>query len=614
MKTHHILFLLFVLFPSVLKAQQPRSEILKNATYIQLKNNSVVYMDTVVIRINNRMGDYDAGDVINFQKGEKVFFGTISIEDENGNLIRKVNKKEIQERSYISGISLYEDRKELFFTVKHHKYPYLLKYTKLREVNRYTNIIYLDYSNYKTPIKRAELTIEHPIGRRIKQQVKNVDNYRVDTLGQTVSHKYTYSHNPVYYNEAYRSVNTGSAPQLIISPIEFYFGIRGINENWESFGQWIYLLNKGRDGLPQSEKEKIDDLIKDEKNKQTQIKILYQYLQDNTRYVNVSTLIGGLQTHTAEYVANNKYGDCKALTNYMCAMLKHIGVESYPTLIYNDDKVYDIDSDFSYNAFNHVILSVPINGDTLLLECTSKNTPMGYVGSSNQGRKALLVKDVGSRLIDIPSVKPDDVLSTRCYDLIIDGEGNADLLLETNEQGENYELLNAYDEMASKNLLDYFVRQTVLDGSFDILGYEVLKQGRDSAFIGLKIKSKINRIYKKYGNNLVVNPLMIDLPKFENVNQRTQELQMDYPIYQKYRIRMKFLDMKITQMPTDFEIQSPYGDLYVVKYTQEGEFVIIEKELLISAKRLTLEEYKDFYNFIVQVKNNEISNYYFEVL
>lgn len=131
MKKHHIILLLFVILPLSIKSQQPRSEILKYNTHIQLKNSGIVYLDSVTIQINNRMGDNDAGDVINFQKGEKALFGNIWIEDLNGNLICKVNKKEIQERSYISGISLYEDQRELFFMVKHHQYPYLLKYTKL---------------------------------------------------------------------------------------------------------------------------------------------------------------------------------------------------------------------------------------------------------------------------------------------------------------------------------------------------------------------------------------------------------------------------------------------------------------------------------------------------
>ena len=73
-------------------------------------NNHLIQLDTLVVQINSRMGDHDAQDQILHQKGEKVSFGDIWIEDTKGNKIRKLSKKEIYDRSYISGFSLYEDR------------------------------------------------------------------------------------------------------------------------------------------------------------------------------------------------------------------------------------------------------------------------------------------------------------------------------------------------------------------------------------------------------------------------------------------------------------------------------------------------------------------------
>lgn len=592
---------------------QYRSEVLTDVSYVQLDGDRLVYLDTTVIRINERMGDHDAKDRIYFQKGEKSSFGDIWIEDVLGNKIRKLRKNEIEESSSVSDFSLYEDRMVKSFEAKHHRYPYRLNYTKKLERKRFTNIISLDYSGSKTPVKNGLIVLQHPLDQPVKQRIENIDEYMVDTVGQMVCHKFRYSYQPNTQKEKFASVNTSTAPQIIIAPIEFKYGVRGRNETWQDFGNWIYELNRKRDDLPLREEEKIDQLVEGMQSERQKIHILYKYLQENTRYVNVSTHIGGLQTHSAEYVVQNRYGDCKALTNYMQSMLKYVGIDSYYTLIYNDDMVHDLDDDFSYNAFNHVILSVPLDGDTLFLECTSKNSSMGYIGTSNQGRRALLVKENGSKLISTPKMSASEVLCTRDFDLNIPENDESSLVLKVKEKGRDYERLNAYATNASRNTIDYFVREYVLTGSFEMTNYQIEKEKSDSASIDITINYKMNNLCKKYGNNLALSPFPIHSFGLEEPDKRTQDLQIDYPIYKKDKLKVRFEGSDISKLPADIEYSSPYGDYYKVSYSKEGANVIIEKEFLITDKRLSVDEYKDFYLFTVKVKNAEISNIYFEV-
>lgn len=593
---------------------QYRSEVLTDVSYVQFDGDRLVYLDTTVIRINERMGDHDAKDRIYFQKGEKSSFGDIWIEDVLGNKIRKLRKNEIEESSSVSDFSLYEDRMVKSFEAKHHHYPYRVSYTKKLERKRFTNIISLDYSGTKTPVKNGLIVLQHPLDQPVKQRIENIDEYMVDTVGQMVYHKFRYSYQPNIQKEKFASVNTSTAPQIIIAPIEFKYGVRGRNETWQDFGNWIYELNRKRDDLPLREEEKIDQLVEGLESERQKIHTLYKYLQENTRYVNVSTHIGGLQTHSAGYVVQNGYGDCKALTNYMQSMLKYVGIDSYYTLIYNDEMVHDLDDDFSYNAFNHVILSVPLEGDTLFLECTSKNSPMGYIGTSNQGRRALLVKENGSKLISTSKMNATQVLCTRDFDLNIPQDSESSLVLKVREKGRDYERLNAYAANGSRNTIDYFVREYVLTGSFEMTNYQIEKENSDSASIDITINYKMNNLCKKYGSNLALSPFPIHNFGFEEPDKRTQDLQIDYPIYKKDKLKVYFEGSDISKLPADIEYSSPYGDYYKVSYNKEGADVIIEKEFLITDKRLSVDEYKDFYLFTVKVKNAEISNIYFEVL
>lgn len=599
-------------------AQPYDSEIIQETTYIALSDNKTVYTDTVVLQINNRTGSRDANIAILYQKGDKLSIGDIRIEDTHGNLIRKLSKKEIQERSAMDYSSLYTDYFVKYFEAKHNTYPYRITYSYKKEKNKFVNVVDLDLNAYSKPINDAKITVKHDSDFPIKIEQQNIVNYKTDTINNQVIHQWKYSHKPSK-RQIYNDVNSSDATRLIVSPIKFYFGVDGENTNWETFGNWIYRLNLGRDKLPVEEQNKVKQIVAGISDKREQIKRIYHYLQDNTRYVNVSTKHGGLQTHPAEYVVANKYGDCKALSNYMQAMLNTIGIESFYTLIYSDDQIYDLDDNFSYNGFNHIILTIPTKNDTIFLECTSKNHPMDYVHTSIQGRKALPIKEKGSKLVNLPSLSPDQVLCGKTTRVTLAENSSANVHIASTERGEDYEILSAYKHKAAKHQIDDFILNRVLGNSFELIDYKFENENREKSSIDININCVLNNAYKQYGNNLIFKMIPFSIPRFETPQNRTADIQINYPIHYTdsiiYTISKEHFDVsQIKKLPDNIYISSPSGDKYSMSFDINDDKLIIRKQLLINAQRIALDNYEPFYNFIKEVTDSENSNFYLEIL
>jgi len=204
-----------------------------------------------------------------------------------------------------------------------------------------------------------------------------------------------------------------------------YYNKPGDFSSWQNFGRWIDTLNSdgalltpARDG----EIRKMTDSIKTDKEK---ARFLYNYLQQNMRYVNINLGIGGLKPLPATFVDLKKYGDCKALSNYMYALLNAIGVKAYYAIINAGSNKEPADPSFPFDYFNHVILCVPFKGDTTWLECTSATTPFGKLGPFTENRRALIITEDGGKLVNTPRSTMDDNQFNSKVHIQLDADGAA---------------------------------------------------------------------------------------------------------------------------------------------------------------------------------------------
>src|SRR3546814_3268646 len=122
------------------------------------------------------------------------------------------------------------------------------------------------------------------------------------------------------------------------------------------------------------------------------------------------------------------------LANYTQALLEVVGIPSVYTEVNAGDHQRSYLPDFaSFGQGNHIILCVPLDGDTTWLECTSKETPFGYLGTFTADRNVLMITPEGGKITRTPSLKHSAKRRNAVFTL--EENGSANIQLETRFTG-----------------------------------------------------------------------------------------------------------------------------------------------------------------------------------
>lgn len=267
---------------------------------------------------------------------------------------------------------------------------------------------------------------------------------------------------PVEYEESTVSFEN-RYPSILLAPNKFKMDdYDGDMTSWKSFGLWYGSLKKGIDVLPEDKKLFFRDMVSNAKNDKEKIRIIYEYMQKNFRYVSIQLGIGGYKPFPAAFTESKKYGDCKGLSNFMQAALDGVGIKSYQALINRQSNGLPVDTDFPHNAFNHVILFVPLKSDTVWLECTSNTLDFGSLDISTENKNALLITENGGVLIPTPSSNSHSNIFSANSKIKLNGDGSGEMETMFHSAGEYREMI----EDLLKQKQDEQKQSLVMDLSF----------------------------------------------------------------------------------------------------------------------------------------------------
>ncbi len=532
----------------------------------------------------------------------------IRMYDAQGKLQSRYSKKDMM--SQATGDDLVENYKVYYLQLTPLSFPVTVETESVLRKKGFYQIPPFMICRPEQSVMQSVFTIRHPSSMKIVSKPYGIDiSPVVKNDEQGISSTWFIQMMPAKKTEPYAESWRNYFPQVrFVSSRMKYDGFEGNLSTWKDVGLWVNGLVKDRGKLNPDQEAQIQGLVKGVEDDREKIRILYQYLQQNFRYVSIQLGIGGYRPFPASFTHQKKYGDCKGLSFYMNACLATVGIKSYCALIAAGDDHLPVDPAFSYIPFNHEILCVPMkNLDTVWLECTSNLSDFATLGSFTENRYALLLKDEGGVLVRTPATRASANLTGVFSQVKLAEDGSGRVVSRIQTTGDpklrqvDISLQKADDQKR------YFVRRM---GFSDADGWNVQFSQRDQ----VPFATDLNLEMEKVPDFMAGSKMFLKSRLYTLIN-------LDYPFPEKrsqdFMLPDPFLHLDTTayllpsgygpeSLPEPVQIKSGFGQFETRYWFDKKSNTLYASALLrIEHQRIPVNQYEQLRQFMQKIREEE---------
>ena len=518
------------------------------------------------------------------------------LRDASGAVVRRLGRRDAQDEALGS---LYDDLRVRRATLYGDRYPFTVEWSYEVEHRGVLGWPTWRPQPEGRPVEAARFTLLTPPSTAVRTRPRDVGEPRLGPRDRKTERVWTVGQRAATTTEPFGPPSWEQLPELRLGTDRFEIGgAAGTLDSWRGLGQWYGSLAEGRQVLPPEAQREAAARLVGAGTDLEKARRLYRYLQETTRYVSVQLGLGGWQPYDAAYVFERRYGDCKALTNYMQALLAFAGIDSDPVLVEAGDDGTDLDPDFPDNVFNHVILRLPMRtatldaGDAVWLECTSSYASFGHLGSFTEGRPALLVADGASRIVQTPVSPPEANRTVRAAEVRLDARGGAEADIAWTLVGEpRADAIAALDGATEAQRTEVFSRVTGLSLALRSLDLSDLGTRPDRFTMAATVE--IGLAARRAGTRLLVTtvPFASRVPSLPPADDRRQPLRLGSARADLDSVRFVAPPgYSVDRVPPSVEIESPAGR-YRLDASVVGGALVVVRELVVAATELPAEAY-----------------------
>ncbi len=371
---------------------------------------------------------------------------------------------------------------------------------------------------------------------------------------------------------------------------------------------WYSELVQGVNSQPDPQLQSIvADLTEGVNDEREKVKRIFQWVQNNVKYVAFEDGLGGFIPREAKDVCSKRYGDCKDMSSILVTMLKEAGIPAYMTWIGTRDRHYNYEEVPSPVVDNHMIAATKLDGEYLFLDATGDFIPFGFPTSMIQSKDALIGLSADEFHIEpVPVIEKEksqakDVihLSINERDLIGKGVSSRsgfkkvfaeyDKMRADADDNEQF-----YDEFLRMGNNKFTIEKVESDGFFErdkdlVINYDLSIPGYatkagDKYYIDMNLR-------KKYKNS------KIDLEK------RKLDREYDYKFMEQMEVRLDIPEgYGVNTLPANLSHEGElFGFTQTYSTSADGKQVVMKQDIYINHLILEKQHFPNWNKMIEQL-------------
>jgi hypothetical protein len=342
----------------------------------------------------------------------------------------------------------------------------------------------------------------------------------------------------------------------------------------------------------EGELKEVVDSIKSKYSDETElVRGIYQWVQDNVRYIAMEEGLGGFVPRPANFVCEKKYGDCKDMANLLKRMLDYAGVPGYLCWVGTRSIGYQYDQLPLPNADNHMIAAYKKDGQYVFLDATAKDDPFGMPSWAIQGKQTMISIDENNFDVPFIPVVPHD--QNRIHDeltvelsgntLLINGKASlagymrsavAGRVLGAGKQNEKQAWKSVLERASNKCSVESYTTENLEDRNKDLL-----------VNYSLKIPDYAKVIADEMYVNMNLHTSLLDMKP--DTTDRYCGVEFMHTILDESVYKLKIPDgYKLKQLPESLKVVSD-------KYEFDFSYVHVNSEIHVIKKFVLKELYID---------------------
>ncbi len=394
--------------------------------------------------------------------------------------------------------------------------------------------------------------------------------------------------------------------------------------SWKDVSRYNSELHDPQAGFNEPMAAKARELTANARTEFERLQAIARYAQA-VNYISIQIDIGrggGYRPHSAVDVFNKNYGDCKDKANLMRALLKSLGVESYPVLIYSGDP-HRVEAEWpSPQQFNHCIIAIKVSDETqaptivkhpslgrlLIFDPTDDDTPLGDMPDHEQGSYALIVAGDAGELMKMPVTPPEANRLERTVEAELGADGTLTARVSERSFGqaavEERRLFKHAPGPQYLKQIERWITQTA--PSANVLKSEPKDDARAGKFaLDVEFKSP-NYAQSMRGRLMVFKPAIVSRRSsvFLTEAKRKYPVALDSEAFDE-TVRIKLPEgFDVDETPDAVEVNQPFGK-YAAKCEVKDGHLIFRRSMALKAGIIPVDQYASVRGFFARIREVE---------